>query len=129
MEFRRICFDNTNGEYFQNITVPNNHTSNLTLSSRTINSEIPTAYQLFQNYPNPFNPSTTIKIALESESFVKLVVYNLLGEVIQELANNKIAAGNHEFTFDSDGLPSGSYIYRLEANNEVIGTKKMVLLK
>ena len=60
---------------------------------------------------------------------MKLVVYNLLGEMIQELINNDIAAGNHEFTFNSDGLPSGSYVYRLEANNKIIGAKKMMLLK
>jgi hypothetical protein len=49
--------------------------------------------------------------------------------MIQELVNDKIAAGNHEFTFDSGGLPSGSYVYRLEANNEYIDSKKMMLLK
>jgi hypothetical protein len=117
------------GETFQNITNPVNHISNLTLSSKTINSEIPTEYQLLQNYPNPFNPSTKIRFELKSETDVKLVVYNLLGEIIQELINNKIAAGNHEFTFNSDGLPSGTYVYRLEANNEYIGSKKMMLLK
>lgn len=117
------------GETFQNITNPVNHISNLTLSSKTINSEIPTEYQLLQNYPNPFNPSTKIRFALKSESDVKLVVYNLLGEMIQELVNNKIAAGNHELTFNSHSLPSGTYVYRLEANNEYIGSKKMILLK
>ncbi|MBK9282697.1 MAG: hypothetical protein IPM51_00025 [Sphingobacteriaceae bacterium] len=49
--------------------------------------------------------------------------------MIQELVNNKITAGNHEYTFNSDGLPSGTYIYRLEANNEFVSTRKMMLLK
>jgi len=117
------------GDAFQNITNPINHTIDLTLSSKTLNSEIPTDYQLLQNYPNPFNPSTNIRFSLKSESEVKLVVYNLLGEMIQELINNKIAAGSHEYTFNSDGLPSGTYVYRLEANNEIIGAKKMMVLK
>jgi len=117
------------GDAFQNITNPSNHISNLTLSVRTINSDRPTDYDLFQNYPNPFNPSTKIKFSLKSESDVKLVVYNMLGETIRELINNKTAAGNHEFTFNSDRLPSGTYIYRLEANNEIIGVKKMTLVK
>src|SRR4030066_151246 len=78
----------------------------------------------------PFaNVDPNIRFSLKSESEVKLVVYNLLGEMIQELINNKIAAGNHEYTFNSDGLPSGTYVYRLEANNEVISAKKMMLLK
>lgn len=117
------------GDAFQNITKPINHTSNLTLSTKTHDTDLPTDYQLLQNYPNPFNPSTKIGFSLKSESNVKLVVYNLLGEMIQELINNEIAAGNHEFTFNSDGLPSGSYVYRLEANNKIIGAKKMMLLK
>ena len=117
------------GDAFQNITKPINHTSNLTLSTKTHDTDLPTDYQLLQNYPNPFNPSTKIGFSLKSESNVKLVVYNLLGEMIQELINNKIAAGNHEYTFNSDGLPSGTYVYRLEANNEVISAKKMMLLK
>lgn len=117
------------GDAFQNITKPINHTSDLTLSTKTRGTDLPTDYQLLQNYPNPFNPSTKIGFSLKSESDVKLVVYNLLGEMIQELINNKIAAGNHEYTFNSDGLPSGTYVYKLKANNEIIGAKKMMLLK
>jgi hypothetical protein len=117
------------GDGFQNITKPINHTSNLTLSIKTLDTDSPMDYQLLQNYPNPFNPSTNIRFSLKYESEVRLVVYNILGEMIQELINNKIAAGNHEYTFNSDGLPSGTYIYRLEANNEIIGSKKMMLLK
>ncbi len=117
------------GDNFQNITAPNFHSSDLTLGTDSHVSDIPAEYNLAQNYPNPFNPSTKIKFSLKAESEVKLVVYNLLGEMIQELVNNKIAAGNHEYTFNSDGLPSGTYIYRLEANNEFISTRKMMLLK
>ena len=117
------------GENFQNITAPNFHSSNLTLSTDSQTSDVPAEYNLAQNYPNPFNPSTKIKFSLKAESEVKLVVYNLLGEMIQELVNNKIAAGNHEYTFNSDGLSSGTYIYRLEANNEFVSTRKMMLLK
>lgn len=117
------------GDNFQNITNPTSHINNLKLSTKSINSEIPTDYQLYQNYPNPFNPSTTIRFALKTEGDVKLTVYNMLGELVKELINEKVAAGSHEFAFNSDNLPSGSYVYRLEANNEYIGAKKMVLLK
>jgi len=117
------------GDNFQNITTPNFHSSNLTLNTNSNNSDAPTDYQLGQNYPNPFNPNTNIRISLKADSDVKLVVYNLLGEMVEELVNNKIAAGNHEYTFNSDGLPSGIYLYQLEANNQIIGVKKMTLLK
>ena len=117
------------GDNFQNITTPNFHTSNLTLNANSHSPEFPTDYKLSQNYPNPFNPNTNIKFSLKADSDVKLVVYNLLGEMIKELVNNKITAGNHEYTFNSDGLPSGIYLYQLEANNQIIDVKKMTLLK
>jgi hypothetical protein len=117
------------GDNFQDITTPVFHTSNLKLDANSPSPTVPTEHQLSQNYPNPFNPNTNIRFALKSESNVKLVVYNLLGEMIKELVNNKIAAGNHEYTFNSDDLPSGTYLYRLEANNQTIGVKKMTLVK
>jgi hypothetical protein len=114
---------------FQDFTTPLFHTSNLKLDTDSQDPILPTEHQLSQNYPNPFNPNTNIRFALKSESDVKLVVYNLLGEMIKELVDNKIAAGNHEYTFNSDDLPSGIYLYRLEANNQTIGVKKMTLVK
>jgi hypothetical protein len=117
------------GDNFEDITTPIFHTTNLKLDANSNNSDQPVEYQLSQNYPNPFNPSTKIKFSLKEESDVKLIVFNLLGEMVKELVNNKTAAGNHEYTFNSNGLPSGTYIYRLEANNQIIGAKKMILLK
>jgi hypothetical protein len=86
-------------------------------------------YSLSQNYPNPFNPSTKIKFSTENEHVVKLTVYNMLGEMIEVLVDNEIAAGNHEITFYSEGLPSGTYIYRFEIDKRFIDSKKMILLK
>lgn len=95
----------------------------------TLEVRLPQSYALTQNYPNPFNPSTKIGFSLPEDSHVKLIVYNILGEAVGELVNNKIAAGNHEFTFNSEKLPSGTYIYRLEANDNVIDSRKMILLR
>ncbi|MFO7523983.1 MAG: T9SS type A sorting domain-containing protein [Ignavibacteriaceae bacterium] len=88
----------------------------------------PLNFELAQNYPNPFNPSTKIVVRLPHTTEMKLVVYNILGEAIKELANAEFSAGTHEFTFDASGLASGIYIYRVESAdyNE---TKKMVLLR
>lgn len=99
-----------------------------TINDLDIIGESPTQYSLKQNFPNPFNPSTKIRFSLGSESDVKIEVYNLLGELVQTLINNKIAAGNHEITFESDGLPSGIYIYRFESEN-YMDSKKMLVLK
>lgn len=99
------------------------------ISSTEDDSELPKGFSLSQNFPNPFNPSTKIRYTLQEESQVKIAVYNLLGEMIHELVNNKIAAGSHELTFKGEGLSSGTYLYCLEVNNKFIGTRKMILLK
>ncbi len=88
----------------------------------------PIGYRLFQNYPNPFNPSTNISFTLPVDSKVRIVVFNLLGEMVEELANDELSAGTHTFSFNADGLTSGVYFYRLEAG-EFIAIKKMVLMK
>lgn len=117
------------GSNFQDITTPGFHTTNLTLDSDNKTVEVPEDYQLLQNYPNPFNPSTKIKFTVKEQSSIKLVVYNLLGEVVEELLDNQVAAGNHEFVFNSKDLSSGTYVYTLEANDKFVGSRKMMLLK
>ncbi|MCW8803506.1 MAG: C25 family cysteine peptidase [Ignavibacteriaceae bacterium] len=90
--------------------------------------EIPLVYSLEQNYPNPFNPTTTIKYSIPKDGFVKLAVYNLLGEEITTLINNEQKAGRYEVIFDASLFSSGVYIYRLESKN-FLSIKKMVLVK
>ncbi|MCC7092900.1 MAG: T9SS type A sorting domain-containing protein [Ignavibacteriaceae bacterium] len=90
--------------------------------------EIPLLYSLEQNYPNPFNPSTTIKYSLSEDGFVKLSVYNLLGEEVTTLVNTEQKSGRYEVNFDASKLASGVYMYRLESNN-FLSIKKMILIK
>ncbi len=91
-------------------------------------SGIPTEFALSQNYPNPFNPTTTIKFALPRNSEVKLVIYDLAGRVVAELANSKFDAGYYEIVFDASTLVSGIYYYRLKAG-DFVSVKKFTLLK
>lgn len=88
----------------------------------------PMNYELAQNYPNPFNPSTKIVVRLPHTTNMKLVVYNMLGEAIRELANSEFDAGIYEFVFDAAGLASGIYVYRLESAG-FTESRKMVLLR
>ena len=85
-------------------------------------------FLLKQNYPNPFNPSTKISYALPQNSFVELKIFNLLGQQIATLVNQEKSAGTYEVNFDASNLPSGVYIYKLQAG-EYVQTRKMVLLK
>jgi hypothetical protein len=88
----------------------------------------PNDFILKQNYPNPFNPSTTIEFVLGQASFVKLDVYNALGEKVANLLNENKEQGSYQINFDAVNLPSGIYIAKLEAENKV-QTIKMSLLK
>ena len=88
----------------------------------------PLTFVLEQNYPNPFNPSTLIKYSVPENGFVKLSVYNLVGEEVNLLVSGQVDAGFYEIEFNATALPSGIYFYKLQAGN-FIETKKMVLMK
>jgi len=96
------------------------------------------SFLLSQNYPNPFNPSTSIQYALSSGQFVRLKVYDILGNEVAVLVNEEKPAGNYEVKFSALGgsapgenaytLPSGIYFYTLNAGT-FVQTKKMILLR
>lgn len=88
----------------------------------------PNKIELNQNYPNPFNPTTSIQFNLPQESEVKLSVFNVLGEEVAELLNNKISAGYHSISFNGSELNSGIYFYKLESSN-FTQIRKMMLVK
>ncbi len=92
------------------------------------NKKIPAHFILYQNYPNPFNPSTKIKFVIPKSSFVNLKVYDVLGREIVTLVNEEKSAGEYEIEFDATGLPSGVYIYKLQAGSYT-SFKKMILLR
>ena len=91
-------------------------------------NDIPTGFVLRQNYPNPFNPSTIISFNLPDQQYVKLAVYNSIGQEVKVLVNGEIASGYHEVVFNAENLPSGIYFYKLFAN-QYSSTRKMVLVK
>lgn len=97
-------------------------------SLSNVSSEIPGKIELQQNYPNPFNPSTTISFGLPAASPVKLAVYNMLGQQVQQLVEGQMSAGWHTVDFNATSLSSGVYIYRIEAKN-VVQTRIMTLVK
>ncbi len=90
--------------------------------------DVPTGFVLEANYPNPFNPVTTVAFGLPATSQVRVAVYDLLGRELAVLADGIMSGGNHEVQFDASGLPSGTYLYRLEAPGLRI-TRQMVLVK
>jgi hypothetical protein len=89
---------------------------------------LPRVFAMSQNYPNPFNPTTTIAYQLPKESFVKVTLYNALGQEIRTLVNETEQAGYKSVSFDGSSLASGTYFYRISAG-AFTDVKKLVLLK
>ena len=85
-------------------------------------------FVLEQNYPNPFNPQTLIGYSIPEECFVKLAVYNLIGEEISLLVNENQRSGNYNYSYDAGTLPSGVYIYTL-ITEKFFESRKMLLLR
>lgn len=79
----------------------------------------PNGFTLFQNYPNPFNPSTKIKYSVLNDSYVKMTLYDMLGNEISRLVEGQVEAGTHEVTISTNQLPkslsSGMYLVSLES--------------
>jgi aminopeptidase N len=96
---------------------------------------IPVSYTLYQNYPNPFNPSTTISYQIFRASDVQLKIYNMLGQEIKNYIYSSQKDGKYKIMFDSFGLASGTYFYKLTATDIKSGevlfsdTKSMQLIK
>ena len=90
-------------------------------------NSIPTDFVLNQNYPNPFNPITTISFSLPRAGQVSLKIYNILGEMIARLVEDKLAAGNHIYKWNAEELAGGVYYYKLIAGSNRATTKMLLL--
>ncbi len=93
----------------------------------------PQTFLLAQNYPNPFNPTTNLHYELPRDVQVRLTIYNMLGQVVRVLVNEKQRVGVYAKQWDGRDdagrlLPSGIYLYRLEAG-EFVSVKRMMLMK
>jgi hypothetical protein len=102
--------------------------SNVILVTTNKNTRSEINFFLSENYPNPFNPVTHLEFGISDLGFVSLKVYDVLGNEIATLVNEKKNPGNYEVEFDGTNLASGVYFYKLQVG-EFIETKKMTLIK
>ena len=89
---------------------------------------LPSHFSISQNYPNPFNPATCIRFALPEQEYVILEIFNIRGQKVTTLLEQKMAAGYHSIDFIPDNLPSGVFFYRIRAGM-YSGIKKMIYLR
>ena len=103
------------------------------LSDHNVSQLVASEYQLNQNFPNPFNPITTVRYDLPEDSFVDVTVYDMLGNVVNNLINTNQSSGYRSVQWDAtnnqgEPVSAGVYLYKIQAG-DFIDTKKMILLK
>ena len=89
---------------------------------------VPPYFQLSQNFPNPFNPQTSIRFSLVETERVDLSIYNIRGQVVANLVDCVMHAGEHTIAFDGSDLASGSYFYSISTGSRT-AVRKMLLIK
>jgi hypothetical protein len=90
--------------------------------------------ELSKNYPNPFNPTTTIDYQLASPGYVRMVIYNSLGQEITTLVDEKKDVGYYSFKWNAGDAASGLYFVRINISDEqgkalYRDIKKLLLVK
>ncbi len=106
--------------------------SGISLEVPAVDGSIPTAFAIGQNYPNPFNPSTTIQYDLPVAGHVTMVVYNMLGQVVDRLVDDQQNPGTYKIRWDASRMSSGAYLYQItvDAGKQTFKeVRRMVLLK
>ena len=104
------------------------------VSQLSLQDEIlPSYYILSQNFPNPFNPSTSIQYTIPENSIIKLTIFNIQGEEVNEIFNREHIPGQYTILWDGkdnngNTLPSGMYFYRLSSKN-YSSIRKMIFIK
>ncbi|MDP2885782.1 MAG: T9SS type A sorting domain-containing protein [Ignavibacteria bacterium] len=94
----------------------------------------PREFGLLQNYPNPFNPSTTISYDVAKAAHVTIRIYDVLGRVVAQLVDGVQAPSRYAIQWNPAGLSSGTYIYRIDAQNQdgtgtFTSVKKLLYMK
>jgi hypothetical protein len=90
--------------------------------------DVPRDFALFQNFPNPFNPTTQIEFSIPVSSHAVLTVFNMLGQKVETLFEDELPIGRYRVPWDSRGLSSGIYIYKLQAGT-FVRSRKMIVLR
>jgi len=98
-------------------------------SSVSNESIVPENFIISNPYPNPFNPSTKIRVGVPETVNLTLDIYNVQGELVKSLREQKYKPGFSDISINMSGNPSGIYFYRITAGNKIHTAGKLILLK
>lgn len=94
-----------------------------------ISSEVvPKEFRIGNPYPNPFNPVTTLNYSVPQEIHIQILVYNTLGQVVDQLYDGWQSAGTHTFRWNAGNSSSGIYYIQIKSE-QLSETKKVLLLR
>jgi hypothetical protein len=120
--------------YYRATAVDSNHNESdyseivkavITIGGKSL---VPDNYALHQNFPNPFNATTEIRYDLPEETYTNISIYNIAGQLIEVVLDEKMPAGYHSVKVHTPQYGSGMYIYRISTPG-FSASKKFLLLK
>ena len=103
------------------------HPADIVVSAKLFVDQPASGFELFQNYPNPFNPSTTIAFSIPRREYVSLVIFDILGRLVETVAEGVYEPGRYQVTWNAGPFASGIYVYRLQTAGAFLGRKLMVM--
>jgi len=136
LSLKNIKLDNSQGNYWE-ASLEKGGTPGRINDARMTKIEkntLPDQFDLKQNYPNPFNAVTTIKYDLPKNANITLFIYNIMGQRVKELVNERNQpAGSYSVILNAEQLASGVYFYQLRADHKdgtrLTKTRKLLLIK
>jgi photosystem II stability/assembly factor-like uncharacterized protein len=96
---------------------------------RNIEIKIPDDFILYQNHPNPFNNETIISYSIPQKSYVKIILFDMLGRKVDEIYNGIKNSGTHSEIYNASKLSSGIYFVKIILDNKIQKIKSMILIK
>jgi len=91
--------------------------------------DLPGQEVTLRSWPNPFNPATELRFRLPTAGHARLLVHDSRGRLVAVLLEGRMAAGEHHFTWNAQGLPSGMYFASVEIDGTFAVVNKVSLIK
>ncbi len=102
---------------------------NATVAGAQLSIGLPEAFVLDDAYPNPFREETTIQYHLRADAPVRIDIFDIRGRLVETLVDETQGTGTHEVNWDATRLSSGTYLYRLQVNDNVVSTRQVTLVR